>query len=143
MMEIKPLTPQDGAGLANALAQAYSEAPWNEDWTQERALRRVKGILGNYEGMGLKAVEDGRIIGGLLGFVDPYAEEDFFYISELFVVPERKRQGIGKQLLQAVEPYLREKGISVVQLMSIEPNEAFYAKCGLEKDSVSVLYKRV
>ena len=142
-MEYRIVTAEDHAGLAAALAQAYSEAPWNEGWTQERALRRVRGILGNYEGMGLKAVEDGRIVGGLLGFVDPYAEEDFFYISELFVVPERKRQGIGKQLMQAVEPYLREKGISVVQLMSIEPNEAFYEKCGLEKDSVSVLYKRV
>jgi GNAT superfamily N-acetyltransferase len=142
-MEYRIVTAEDHAGLAAALAQAYSEAPWNEGWTQERALRRVQGILGNYEGMGLKAVEDGRIVGGLLGFVDPYAEEDFFYISELFVVPERKRQGIGKQLMQAVEPYLREKGIAVVQLMSIEPNEAFYEKCGLEKDSVSVLYKRV
>ena len=141
-MEYRIVTAEDHAALAAALAQAYSEAPWNENWTQERALRRVQGILGNYEGMGLKAVEDGRIVGGLLGFVDPYAEEDFFYISELFVVPEHKRQGIGKQLMQAVEPYLREKGIAVVQLMSIEPNEACYAKCGLEKDSVSVLYKR-
>lgn len=142
-MEYRLVTAADHAGLATALALAYSEAPWNEGWTQERALRRVCGILGNYQGMGLAAVENGRIIGGLLGFVDPYAEEDFFYISELFVVPERKRQGIGKGLMQALEPYLREKGISVVQLMSIEPNEMFYAKCGLEKDSVSVLYKRV
>jgi GNAT superfamily N-acetyltransferase len=142
-MEFQLVTAQDHAALADAMAQAYSEAPWNENWSQERALRRVRGILGNYQGMGLKAVEDGRVVGGLLGFVDPYADEDFFYISELFVVPERKRQGVGKALMQAVEPYLKEKGISVVQLMSIEPNEGFYGKCGLEKDSVSVLYKRV
>ena len=142
-MEFQLVTAQDHTALAAAMAQAYSEAPWNESWSQERALRRVRGILGNYQGMGLKAVEDGRVVGGLLGFVDPYADEDFFYISELFVVPERKKQGIGKQLMQALEPLLRDKGIAVVQLMSIEPNEAFYAKCGLEKDSVSVLYKRV
>lgn len=142
-MEFQLVAVQDHAALANALAQAYSEAPWNENWTEERALRRVRSILGNDRGMGLKAVEDGRVIGGLLGFVDPYAEEDFFYISELFVVPERKRQGVGKALMQALEPHLRERGISVMQLMSIEPNEAFYGKCGLEKDSVSVLYKRV
>ncbi len=27
-------------------------------------------------------------------------------------------------------------------LMSIEPNEVFYGKCGLSKDDVSVLFKR-
>ena len=35
-----------------------------------------------------------------------------------------------------------KKSISVIQLMSIEPNEAFYSKCGLGKDDVSVLFKR-
>ncbi len=143
MVEYQLVTSGDEAALAAAMGKAYSEAPWFEKWTEERAQKRVRAILGNYQGMGLKAVEDGVIIGGLLGFVDPYADEDFFYISELFVVPERKKQGIGKQLMQALEPLLREKGIAVVQLMSIEPNEAFYAKCGLEKDSVLVLYKRV
>ena len=143
MIEYQRITAEDHAALASAMGKSYSEAPWFENWTEERAQKRVRAILGNYQGMGLKAVEDGAIIGGLLGFVDPYADEDFFYISELFVVPERKKQGIGKQLMQALEPHLREKGIAVVQLMSIEPNEAFYAKCGLEKDSVSVLYKRV
>lgn len=129
MIEYQLIDTADHAGLAVAMAKAYSEAPWFENWTQERARKRVRAIVGNWQGMGLKAVEDGRIIGGLLGFVDPYADEDFFYISELFVVPERKRQGIGRALLQALEPHLKEKGISVIQLMSIEPNEAFYGKC--------------
>ncbi len=35
-----------------------------------------------------------------------------------------------------------KKSISVIQLMSIEPNETFYSKCGLGKDDVSVLFKR-
>ena len=143
MIEYQLIDTADHAALAEAMARAYAEVPWFENWTQERARKRVRAIVGNWQGMGLKAVEDGRIIGGLLGFVDPYADEDFFYISELFVVPERKRQGIGRALLQALEPHLKEKGISVIQLMSIEPNEAFYGKCGLEKDSVSVLYRRV
>ena len=90
----------------------------------------------------MAAIENGCILGGLLGYVDPYAEEDFFYISEIFVRPERKKKGIGKALIKELENVLQEKNISVIQLMSIEPNEVFYEKCGLGKDDVSVLFKR-
>ena len=58
------------------------------------------------------------------------------------MVPERKRAGIGRELLKTLETFLKEKGISVIQLMSIEPNEVFYEKCNLSRDDVSVLFKR-
>ena len=132
----------DIGGLASAMSKAYSEEPWNEQWNQERAVRRVQAILGNYQSIGLVAEDDGVIVGGLLGFVDPYADEDFFYVSEIFVVPEYKKHGIGKNLLKELEEEIKKQGISVVQLMSIEPNEVFYGKCGLSKDDVSVLFKR-
>lgn len=132
----------DIEGLASAMSKAYSEEPWNEQWNQERAVRRVQAILGNYQSIGLVAEDDGVIVGGLLGFVDPYADEDFFYVSEIFVVPEHKKHGIGKNLLKELEEEIKKQGISVVQLMSIEPNEVFYGKCGLSKDDVSVLFKR-
>ncbi len=132
----------DIEGLASAMSKAYSEEPWNEQWNQKRAVRRVQAILGNYQSIGLVAEDDRVIVGGLLGFVDPYADEDFFYVSELFVVPEYKKHGIGRELLKELEEEIKKKGICVVQLMSIEPNEVFYGKCGLSKDDVSVLFKR-
>ena len=141
-MNIQKTTTNDIPSLAHAMSLAYSEAPWNEKWTEKRAQRRVSAILGNYEGLGLAALENEIIVGGLLGYVDPYAEEDFFFVSEIFVIPEMKKHGVGKKLLAELEKDLSEKGIHVIQLISIEDNETFYNKCGLERDSVSVQYKR-
>lgn len=141
-MEYRIVNNEDVSELANAMALAYSEAPWNEKWNEERAKRRVSAILSNYEALGVAAIENGKIIGGLLGYVDPFADEDFFYVSELFVIPDRKKQGIGRMLMGKLEDVLKDKKIDVIQLMSIEDNEIFYSKCGLGKDSVSVLFKR-
>ena len=132
----------DISSVAQALAKSYSEEPWFENWTQEKAERRVKSILSNFESIGLKYESDGNILGGLLGFVDPYAEEDFFFVSEIFVIPECKKQGIGSSLLKELEKILKEKNINVIQLNSINYNQNFYQKNGFQKDSVDVMYKR-
>ena len=142
-MEYRIVETCDIKSLANAMSQAYSEEPWNEEWTEEKAMRRVSAILGNYEAFGIAAVENGNIVGGLLGYVDPYASEDFFFVSELFVIPDWKKHGIGKQLMAELEIILKEKDIHVIQLISIDYNEVFYSKCGLDRDSCSVQYKRI
>ena len=140
---IRPVTADDVSALADAMRMSYAEAPWHERWTDQRAIRRVRAILSGYGAFGLAAIEQGEIIGGLLGFVDPFAEEDFFFVSELFVVPAWKRRGVGARLLAALEEHLKAEGIGTLQLISVKPNEAFYRKAGLEKNSVTVMYKRM
>ena len=140
-MEYRIVLPEDMEDLAAAMKKAYLDEPWNESWTDEKAVRRIRGIMSNFESFGIKAVKANVVVGGVLGFVDPYADVDFFFVSELFVVPEWKRKGIGKALLLEFESYLKDKGIGTMQLISVGYNQNFYGKSGFVKDSVSVLYK--
>jgi len=142
-MIIDEIKDNDIAAVSDVMISAYKEEPWNERWTKERAMTRIKAILCNYQAMGLKAVDENEIIGAVMGFVDPYSNEDFFYISELFVRSDRKRQGIGTALMGALEKRLRTNHIQALQLMSIQNNIFFYRQNGLEKDMVDVMYKRL
>lgn len=140
-MEYRIANENDIEALALVMKKSYSEEPWNEVWSDEKAQRRIRSIMSNFEFTGLVAIDKNEIIAGVLGFVDPYADSDFFFVSDLFVVTEYKKKGIGRELMKELEIILKEKGISVIQLMSIDNNKEFYQKIGLQQDEVSVMYK--
>jgi ribosomal protein S18 acetylase RimI-like enzyme len=64
------------------------------------------------------------------------------WVYYLAVAPDRRRQGLGRAMMEAAEAWLRERGAPKIQLMVREDNEAalgFYEALGLERQKVVTL----
>jgi ribosomal protein S18 acetylase RimI-like enzyme len=64
------------------------------------------------------------------------------WIYYLAVAPDRRREGLGRQLMDAAEAWLRERGAPKLQLMVRTSNEealGFYEALGLERQEVVTL----
>ena len=64
------------------------------------------------------------------------------WVYYLAVAPDRRREGLGRQLMAAAETWLRERGAPKLQLMVRTSNEealGFYEALGLERQEVVTL----
>lgn len=65
----------------------------------------------------------------------------FASVEELYVKPEERRQGVGRKLLEAVERRCASRGVSYVEVQSVEEEAvALYRSSGYQmEDEVRVL----
>jgi ribosomal protein S18 acetylase RimI-like enzyme len=90
----------------------------------------------------LVAEEDGRVVGTVLGGFD--GRRGIIY--HLAVVPELRRRGLGRALMQAIESRLLAKGCLKYYLLVTRDNPealAFYEDFGCETMPLNVLGKRI
>ena len=106
--------------------------PWNDP--QRDARLAIAGatstILGLYDGETLIAAV-------MVGF-----DGHRGWIYYLAVAPDRRREGLGRQLMDAAEAWLRDRGAPKLQLMVRASNEEaldFYEALGLERQEVVTL----
>jgi ribosomal protein S18 acetylase RimI-like enzyme len=66
------------------------------------------------------------------------------WVYYLTVAPERRREGLGRTMMEAAETWLRTRDVPKIQLMVRDDNEAalaFYEALGLERQKVVTLGK--
>lgn len=78
---------------------------------------------------------EGKLIGFCCGqkFMSMCDEHDYAEITEIFVHPDYRRNGVGKQLIEYMNNEFKKIGVSRVQLMSGKTNETaheFYRSVG-------------
>lgn len=110
--------------------------PWNDphaDLAQARATPTSTVLVGHLEGVLVASVMVG--YDGHRGWV--------YYLA---VAPQAQRGGLGRQMMQAGETWLRDRGAPKIQLMVRNTNTAaigFYERLGLERQDVVTLGKRL
>ncbi len=129
MLTIRPAVPADAQFLATLLAQlGYQTSPTSIP-TRLEALRSDGGIA-------LVAVtDDGRVVGAASAakHFTLHADHPTGYITALVTDTTVRRQGVGRQLVAALEQWARDAGCHRLSVTSAERRadaHVFYPSCG-------------
>lgn len=127
-LEIRPAAAADAEAVA-ALLTDFNGEPVDGP-TAARRLAALQGIE-----MVLLALRDGAAVGLCSLRVVPFLSADHPYaeVTELYVAPEHRRQGIARRLMREAEALARAQGAPSVYLLTGFQNEtaqAFYRSIG-------------
>ena len=122
-------------------AAAFAGEPWNDPWKTEDAVIHVRELMESKQAYGLEYVEDGQVVGFILGTSMLFHYGRMFEINDLAVDPAFQRRGIARRLLERCLTDLRAQGIVGVHLITAGEGvlPAFYEKIGFTKENEVIL----
>ncbi len=122
-------------------AKAFSGEPWNDPWKVEDAVTHVKELLESKHSYGMEYVEDGKVVGFILGTSMLFHYGRTFEINDLAVDPEYQRRGIARQLLEKCLADMKEQGIVGIHLITAGEGilPEFYGSYGFTRENEVIL----
>ena len=131
-MVIEELTSDDVAGAVALWREVALTRPWNDP--DADFLRALSGTTSTVLGAREKSLVIGTVMVGHDGHRG--------WVYYLAVSPPWQHHGIGAQLMEAAENWLRDRGTVKVQLMVRDTNREtlrFYERLGYEDANVTVM----
>jgi GNAT superfamily N-acetyltransferase len=132
MLTTRLATPQDGTDLFR-LAREFATS----FVVEEQAFRDALSILlADPGGHLIVATDDDIIVGYLLGFdhVTFFAGGRVSWVEEIMVRQDRRKEGIGRRLMEAFEAWSRTRGSKLVALATRRA-APFYEAIGYERSA--------
>jgi len=147
-VRVRPYAPRDRTDViaAEADLQEYERKLHDTripgDEAAEPTFRLLESLINANDGEIFVAEDNGGFLGYAAGFVlrdeNPAETEDSNicgYINDVYVVPHRRGRGVASLLLQAVEDFLRAKGMVRLRINTLVANDSAkraYGKQGFE-----------
>lgn len=117
------------AAIKNAQEQGLQLAKSAKDYFK----KHTEQILGSASAHVIVAYREHELVGYIIGGVKPahpvYDQGMIGWMEEIFVHPEYRCKGLGKQLVQYMEQWLKEQEISSFEV-NADKTKAFWQKLG-------------
>ena len=140
-MGIYPATMDHIARYGEIYAAAFSGEPWNDAWKPEDAEVHVCELLESKTAYGLEYVEDGAVVGFLVGTSMLFHYGRTFEINDLAVDPAYQGRGIARQLVERCKCDMAEQGIVGIHLITSAAGylPGFYERLGFSRETGVIL----
>ncbi len=143
--ELRKLSIAESGEIRNLIRDAFSAAPWNDDWSDEAQFcAYIVDLVGNPNSLALGLFEDGQMIGVSLGRVRHWYAGTEYCIDDLGIKTEKQGSGAGTEFLRQIETFLRERGIKRITLKTNKnaPAYYFYKKNGFIEAQQDVFFAK-
>lgn len=141
-----PLTVENLDDCVTIFMGAYNNAPWNCQWTIQKAKQYLSELAGNVNFCGFIVYEDNIPVGAVLGHRKTWWTNQQLLIDEFFISPNFQRKGYGKKIMQMCEDEATLNGIELLVLMTNKylPAYKFYEHDGyVAADQYVFMFKQL
>ncbi len=143
-MTLTPITLEDIQALTALYTKTFSEAPWNEPWTEDISKKRLTQMIKCDGFVGMKIEDGNQLIGLILGNIEYSFRGTEFYIKEFCTDSDVQGKGVGTKLLASFEAHLKELGVNSIYLLTAKGGEieAYYERRQYETDIDWILMRK-
>lgn len=145
-MTIREMKPSDIGACADILCNVYNNELWQCRWKREIAIEYLTDIFRMQKFVGYVIEDANEILGGVFAHEKVWWNNSEVVVEEIFIKPDKQRQGLGAMLLARVEEYIKEKGLAGITLLTNKyaPAPKFYKKNGfVECEHILFMCKEV
>ena len=114
-------------------------------WKMDNAYKRIHQIYSMEDSMCLLQYEKNQFIGFVIGCYKEYDDLCIYYLEEIVILHDYQSKGYGTKLIEEIERRNKEKGVTHMDLTSVNDSHHihFYEKLGFKKCNNLLLYSKI
>lgn len=102
------------------------------EWTEATVAKRLGQMLSREDSYGIVMEKEGGIAGFALGYFEQFDDGIAYDLIEIVVAAAYQNQGLGTEMMIALEKRVKEKGAFMISLQAVNDarHDRFYGRLG-------------